>query len=343
MAKTGQEKKKAVGMQVRLIRENKADLIKTIEPQVIHNRFDVKFEDYDLLSLSDDNGNGRSYVPIRNGGERLEVGLYLRDPEILRGGGVHALAAHLFEHYPCSKEVFFLHTYVPIPHIVPKAHWHVELPASIEEFDSTLHSKTRYNVKWYPKKIRKDLGDYSVDIFAAAECPERLVSKYLAWKKEAYGFNWDKDARCYLSQNGITHVYCMHTDREPLAIGFVCQTGENCFLENFAYNKDFSIYSPGMVLYHFIIADLIKKGKRKLFLLDGELDYKRRFNGIRTETWTGCIFRDEQKVFRARRIGACINQVRFLSGRSKKRIASFVSRLFLFDRYYEDKMKEAIC
>ena len=110
MAKTGQEKKKAVGMQVRLIRENKADLIKTIEPQVIHNRFDVKFEDYDLLSLSDDNGNVRSYVPIRNGGERLEVGLYLRDPEILRGGGVHALAAHLFEHYPCSKEVFFLHT-----------------------------------------------------------------------------------------------------------------------------------------------------------------------------------------------------------------------------------------
>ncbi len=330
-------------MQMRFVRENKGEFLKAIEPQAIHNRFDLKYDDYDLVEVSDDAGGEVAYVPVKDEGERLLVGLYLRKPAILMGeGGGQTFADGLFRLYPRSMEVFFLHTYVPLPHVEPKPHWHVDLPATIEEFDKELSSMTRRNSRRYPRSIRRNLGDYSVEAISAADCPEWVVRKYLDWKRASHGFDWTKPPMSYLSENGVTHVYFMHSEHEPLAIGFVCETGDNCFFENFSFNRDFAKYSPGTVLYHFVIEDLIRKGKKKLFLLGGDLEYKRLFNGVRTETYTGCIYRDWAKVCKARRIAARVNAWP-VSDRMKKRVFSIVRHALRWDKYYQSKMKEAIC
>lgn len=329
-------------MQIRFIHENKGEYLKAIEPQAIHNRFDLKDGDYDLVEVSDDAGKERAFVPVKDEGDRLVVGLYLRKPEVLTGGGIQAFTDGLFALYPHSREVFFLHTYVPLPHIEPHPHWHVDLPDTIEAFDAELSSVTRRNAKRFPKRIKRDMGDWAIDVLAAAECPEWIVQKYLDWKKESHGYEWTKPPMTYLSSNGITHVYLLHTEREPLAIGFDCETGDNCFFENFSFNKDFAKYAPGTILYHYLIEDLIRKGKKKLFLLGGDLDYKRRFNGIRTETWTGCVYRDWEKVCKARRIGARVNALP-ISVRMKKRLLSIVRHALRWEKYYQNKMKEEIC
>lgn len=272
----------------------------------------------------------------------LWSGFTCGSPKSSWGGGIQAFTDGLFALYPHSREVFFLHTYVPLPHIEPQPHWHVDLPDTIEAFDAELSSMARKKIKRRIRNLEKGVGDYRVDRFVASECPEWIVRKWLDWKKESHGYDWTKPPMTYLSSNGITHVYLLHTEREPLAVGFVCETGDNCFYENSSYNKGFAEYSPGMILYYLVIADLIRNGKERLFLLGGEVERKRMFNGIRTETWTGCVYRDWEKVCKARRIGARVN-VLPLSDRMKKRLLSIVRHALRWEKYYQNKIKEEIC
>jgi len=48
-----------------------------------------------------------------------------------------------------------------------------------------------------------------------------------------------------------------------------------------------------MILYYYLISDLIARGKKKLYLLGGNLEYKKHFNGIATTTYTGNIYREQ--------------------------------------------------
>ena len=164
------------------------------------------------------------------------------------------------------------------------------------------------------------------------KCPEFVVKTYLKWKKETYDFNWSDQPKKYLIKNGITDVYVMQVNEEILAIGFICDTGENAFFENTAFNEKYKKYSVGIVLYHFIVADLIKKGKKKLFLLGGNLEYKRHYNGIQTATYTGHIYRDpemRQKVLKmAEKIEAFP-----LPKKLQKKLASLYGRFFLSPYY----------
>lgn len=125
-----------------------------------------------------------------------------------------------------------------------------------------------------------------------------------------------------------------------LAIGFICTTEDNVFFENFSYNPQYEKYSLGNVLLHYIISDLILQRKKKFYLLGGNLEYKRRYNGIRTETYTGHIYRHPFFASVVEKISQAINKMPF-SYRIRKRCAKFAG-LFLFNRYYARQLKGEI-
>ncbi len=325
-------------MQISFVKSDKIQLTKSIEPNVIHNRYDLLYgNDYDLLKIEE--GNSVSYIPFKKTGQIGCMGLYLRDMKELAGGGtsVAEYTSFLFKTYPDLQDIFVLHTYVPLPDVEPAVHWHVDMPKTIEAFDATLSSKVRYNTKWYPKKIRENIGSYEIKILKSDECPEFVVKTYLKWKKETYGFNWSNKPKEYLTKNGITDVYFMQVNEEILAIGFICDTGENAFFENTAFNEKYKKYSAGIVLYHFIIDDLIKKRKKKLFLLGGDLEYKRHYNGIQTVTYTGHIYRDPEMRQKVLKIAQKFKALP-LPKKLKKKLASLYGRFFL-SPYYKQYLK----
>ncbi len=328
-------------MKIRFVASDKIRLTQYIEPNVIHNRYDLLYgNDYDLLEVKEE--NSVSYIPFKKNSSTGRMGLYLRHKEELAGGpsSVAECASFLFKTYPDLQDIFVLHTYIPLPDVNTGIHWHVDLPKTIEEFDSTLSSKVRYNTKWYPKKIRENVGEYEIKILKSTECPESVVKTYLKWKKETYGYDWSDKPKEYLTKNGITNVYIMQVKNEILAIGFICETGENAFFENTAFNEQYKKYSVGIVLYHFIIADLIKKEKKKLFLLGGNLEYKRHYNGIQTMTYTGHIYRNPEMRQKVLKIAQKIKSLP-LPKKIKKKLASLYG-LFFLSPYYKKYLKSEV-
>lgn len=326
-------------MQISFVHQDKIKLLNSIEPNVINNRFDLLYgNDYELIEVKD--SNSVAYIPFKKSGMNGRLGLYLRDISSVNGDILSECASFLFNNYSDLQDIFILHTYTPIPDIEQSVHWHVDLPETIEIFDSELSSKVRYNTKWYPKKIRENEGDYEIKNFKAEECPKSVIETYLKWKRKTYEYNWDGDAKEYISQNGITNVYVMQIKDKLAAIGFVCITGENVFYENTAYNDEYKKYSVGIVLYHYIIDDLIKKRKKKLFLLGGNMEYKRHYNGIPTMTYTGYMYRDPDMHKKVLKIASKFRRLP-LPKKIKKKIASLYGRFFLSE-YYRKYLKSEV-
>jgi len=63
------------------------------------------------------------------------------------------------------------------------------------------------------------------------------------------------------------------------------------YFENITYNKDFAKYGLGIVLYDYVLKDLINAGKTMLYLGDGNQEYKRRFCGENQMAFDGVIYR----------------------------------------------------
>lgn len=273
-------------LKVEQIETNKNKILQeNILPNVCWNRFDLRYgNDFDLWLI-----NG-AYVASYLDGFAINVSLYLRKMD---KNTFNEFAKYLFEFYSNAKELVVLHTYTEIDGIEPAVHWHVDLPENIEKFNSTLSHRVRYNTKWYPKKIRENIGEYTIKYMNARDCPDDVVLTYFKWKKQTHGTNYGLTPKQYLQKFCVTGVYVMETESEMLAIGFISEIGENVFFENFSYNQKYAKYSPGMVLYNYLISDLISRGKKKLYLLGGNLEYKKHFNGVATMTRSGMVYREQ--------------------------------------------------
>ena len=271
----------------KILRDENKHLLKHLETNVIFNRFDLRFDDYELYVLL--SGKRQYYVPIHLSKKNLLLGLYMREvPKDL----LDEFITYLFEAYPKIKSIKAEHSITPVGALPSAPHWHVDLPASIQDFDAALSSKTRYNTKWYPKKIQEDLGYYTIKHYKLSEITEDVVLRYLELKQHTHDVHYKlQSAKDYLSKFSVTDAYTLDINGAMEAILFLSITGDNVFLENLTYNTAFAKYSLGSVLYHHVIGELILKRKKILYLLGGTLDYKRRFNGVETQTYTGKILR----------------------------------------------------
>lgn len=303
-----------------------------IEPNVIHNRYDMLYSgDFDLLKCN------KEIIPIHINGNTCNVGLYLRK---ISQNDLDELKQYIFKNYKDIYDLKILHTYTEIDGIVAKPHWHVNLPKTIDEFDKMLHSKVRYNTKWYPKKIKQDIGEYTFKKYTSEKCPSYIIELYLNWKKHSHNFEWNKSSKDYLKEFGVTTIYVMETTNTVLAIGFTCETGKNVFFENFSFNHDFAKYSCGMVLYHYIIKDLIDNNKETLYLLGGDLDYKKRYNGIKTLTYSGYIYRNPNFVKILTLIGNLLTFL-FPIKRLRKLVVEIFGSLCL-SKYYKHFLRDMV-
>ena len=270
-------------------------LVESLSLNIIHNRFDLLFSDWSLYLI-----DGVA-VPVAAKGRQGVVGLYLTSLTPLQRD---ELAARIFEDFPEVEYLEVSHTYTPLEFYSSETYWHIDFPETIEEFDAQLGKKTRYNVKWYPKKMERDKGFIHYRHYITSEVPTQLISRWFEWKKSTHNFTFNQGEMEYLRLQGVTDVYALYItsqqgEERMVAVGMTCDTGDNSYFENFSYDPDYHLYSPGMMIYHHIISEKIKKGIKRFYLSGGELDYKRRYNGIRTEAFTGRIFRHPELLRRA--------------------------------------------
>jgi CelD/BcsL family acetyltransferase involved in cellulose biosynthesis len=116
----------------------------------------------------------------------------------------------------------------------------------------------------------------------------------------SHNYIWHGSPLSYLESFGVTHVYIMRLEKDNtiVSIAYVDMCGEDSFFNNFTYDpkyKEMKV-SPGMILYYYIISDLIKRNVKKFYLLGGNYDYKKLYNGIETMTYSCLIYRDFSKI-----------------------------------------------
>lgn len=260
-----------------------AVLQKIVEPNIIHNRFDILYGDeYELYNV------GGIVVPVKEIDNHLNVGLYLvsGDKELFT-----KFINYLLEIHPRAKYVEVKHCYINLCGAEPYPYWHIVLPDTIEKFNKILSSRTRYNTKWYPKKVKENIGEYVITKYSADEIPDVAMELYFKWKEKSHGFVWKYSNIDYIRYSGITHGYVMAIDKKIYAIGFICDTGDNVYFENFSYDEDYRKFSLGMIIYYYIICDMIKSRKRIMWLSGGWLEYKKRYGGTLTYTFSGKIYK----------------------------------------------------
>lgn len=272
---------------------------------IIHNRFDLLHRIFRLFMFDD-----CYLIPVTYNEKLLtvEVGLYLNNIE---SDKLKYFFNFLFEEYPEARYIKIKHSQTEILFAVPYKYWCIYLPGSVNCFDGSLSSKVRYNTKWYPKKIKRELGDFKIEKFSNEEVPEDVINIYLEWKFLSHGYEYGKGAKEFIKEYGITDIYAINLNGSVVAVAFICVTGENVYFENFSYDSRYKQYSLGMVIYYHMICDLILLGKKTIYLSGGALDYKRRYNGVLIETYSGYIFRKEIEMKKCLRILNRLNNFPF--------------------------------
>lgn len=280
----------------KLQNHDKIDLNKKISPNYIANRFDLKYEDdYDLWEI--EAKDEKYYIPTHISGKQALIGV-AQTP--LPSEVFTKFIEHCFQYYPkttrisCSASV---NNYCN--NLVLDDQWILSLPNTEEAYKKSLSKKTRHNINWYPKKIQKDYGDFSITHRTASETDDATMQLFDKWKHEKYTAKTYSNlgSRNFQTSNNVTDVYSLIIADNPAALVFVSITDDSAYLQNLSYNPEFANYSPGIVLLYSVISDLIQNNLTTLYMGGGSLEYKRRMGGENRPAYHGIIIRPGIRYF----------------------------------------------
>jgi hypothetical protein len=278
------QKRDFAGIEITSISDEKINVLrKNILPNVILNRFDIKYgNDFDLYRVETQNES--HHIAVHQSRRTLELSLYMHDMAV---DTLIYFIRFLFDNYGQAQEVRIRGLKTPIPGVKQKLHLHINLPESTEKFDLSLSHSIRYNLKRYTKKIRRQFGEVEIKHFSGTNIPKDVVTEYFRLKKISHGAEYSKN---YIDDYFVTDCYVMRVANAIASIVFIVDTPPNVYLENLTYNPDFAKYSVGTILCHHVIHDLVNQRREQFYLLDDH-EYKRHFNSIGTQTYSCTILR----------------------------------------------------
>lgn len=255
-----------------------------INPNVTQNRFDLFFDHYDLYDL------GEGVVPVFDAENELKCGLFLTN---FSDDVLSEFYVFLFKKYP-KANFFWVESNINPIRLKKKSrpYWHIDLPATKEEFDKNLSSSIRKTTRQYPRRIRENIGEFEIKKYSVSEMTQEMVQQFLDWKHDKYYFKWNKPVLDFLKYNGVTDGFVMIIDGKFQAMQLISDTGDNVRFVNCSYNPEYRKFGLGTFIYYSVICEMIKAGKKKLFLGGYWFDYKKQYNGILTMVYSGFIFRN---------------------------------------------------
>lgn len=272
---------------IKLINNNdKFEKVKLVKPHINFNRLDIKFnKDFELLEIQYKKQTKYISFHIDKKFNYAYLGLYMVDIDKKEFNTILEFIYKSFQ----IKKFYILQSKNNYSNVNKTIHSLLELPDSIELFDNRFSSKTRCTRRYKQKKMEKK---YNCEFLYLNKenLTEKILDVFLELKRDGY-----KDA--YTSYKGkdllsdffhITDTYILKIDREIAAIFFYSIIDkENVYFTNTTYNKKYSKFAVGELLYYASVKDLIKRGFKRIYLGGGEYDYKKNSKAIVTNTYQG--------------------------------------------------------
>ena len=170
----------------------------------------------------------------------------------------------------------------------------LSLPETEQELLERLNKKESHNIR---RKMRfRGQGSVSLIFYQNDKIPDDLVSTFFVWKNNSHGTDYQMTPQEYLDRYHVTDAIEMRLENtlddesKTVAVLFWCGVEETVYFENISYDKDFEKFSPGFLIYIEFLKELVIRGYRTVFLGGADYGYKKKFNSIARECYTGYVF-----------------------------------------------------
>lgn len=168
------------------------------------------------------------------------------------------------------------------------------LPEDEDALMMRLSSKERSHIRQYNKHLAGE-GRIVSDLYNDV-IPDRLVNLFFDWKKTTHGTEYRLSPQEYIDKYHVTNALELsiekNSEKKPISVLFWCQVHNTVtvYLENLSYDVSYKKYSPGYLAYIGFLKELIMRKSKYVFLGGANHDYKKKFNSVVRECYTGYIF-----------------------------------------------------
>ena len=274
--------------------EKTAENLSRIAPNCIKNRFDLCGSENCCLIRYRDKKEDLTLM-VRHEGNRAWLGLYLVP---ISERALKKIVRFIFKTNKNTEQISYEYGYQATgTNSVVQNHFRIRLPETPELLDERLSKKGRYNIAREKRILEREFGEWAVHEYdsedsAAAEA----WGTYFQFKAVTHGSAWaEYDWHRYRQQYGVSTVYTMTLGQENkiAAVILSCEQCPVTYIENLTYDTELSRYSPGQVLYDEYLKNLIRKGKKEIFLLGGNYAYKKRYGSEEEQVYRCSVIRNE--------------------------------------------------
>ena len=256
-----------------------------IEPNFIYNRIDLFDHNYTILHIINNNIN--YYIEIRLAKIHAELGVWLMH---ITKVDFKEISSYIFSNYPQIKFISFYNAISDI-RCTKKKFFYLDLPSSYKEMEARLTSKSRQRLRRNKRDAAEKFGEMKL-IEYNDKIPNEIVKDFFKLKKDSLNIEYNIPYQEYLNKYHVSNAYILSFGEKIAAIFFTCEQCPIVYGENFSYDDCFAYYSPGMIIYDFVIKRLIEKDKQFFFLGGGNYDYKRKYQSREISICEGRIYRN---------------------------------------------------
>lgn len=250
----------------------------------LYNRMDLLYsEDNYAVIKKDVDGNIQLYVHLDRENNCAYAGVWLLNIDAHEcEEAFKAIIKNLK-----VKKVYYKQCLYKIGNATATNHWKIDLPNDSDMLLNRISSRGRNALSRKRKKLSEEVGPCIFEEYTSTSVPTAIVKKYFEQKYNTMGTDYGMSENEYLLNFHVTNAYTLKCNDSILAVLFSCEQTDIVYLENLSYDTDYSKYSCGLLLYTHFLECLINKGKRCIYLGDGNQQYKSRFGSVEQKTFNG--------------------------------------------------------
>ena len=255
--------------------------VKKVTPNICYTRFDEIYDNFEVLKIK--YGNQYKFVPISINGNICYISSYMVDIDKKL---YYAIFFFVYTRFHVHK-FLVQHSSVLFKRCTKGFHYSLMLPETFEEYFAQFTSKTRYNLKRSQKILYSsyrceikhlnqtdlDLGFFNKFVLMAGSTKDELhITAETLLKNTSDAlvlYSEDKmiSAVLYNRLNNSDDVACI----------------------SMAYDKSYSEYGVGKILYYQFIKNMILQGVKRVFMGGGDYGYKKNSHAEETKTCCGVV------------------------------------------------------
>lgn len=261
------------------------------ENSFVFNRFDIIHDKDFKVYRIEEQGNYFN-IPYYSEGKHAEIGVW-KAP--LSEWAFNLLIVKIFKDNKNITDIKIRYSLNQFRTCLSKTnHLYIDLKESETCILTRMKKKARYNLNRSELHLSELVEGLHFNEYVPENVPDAIMTNYFKWKQTTHGTDYGLNIDEFILKYHISNIYSLQGNGgQDIAVLFTCEQCSDVYLENLSYDSKYSKFSPGMILYVHTLQKLFDKGKKNIYLGNGNQPYKLHFNSINEVAYSGKIYRIE--------------------------------------------------